>query len=315
LHRDDTRDSATKSESTIIVFEDITDSRPRIGFYGTGVMGHAMVRRLLQGGYRVSVWNRTPDKYTDLVNEGASAPGTPAAVAEQSDILIAMLMEPAHLDAILEGPQGILAGVQAGSIFIDMGTNPPRNAQRLAERFASHSVASLDAPVRGGVRGAVDGSLLIMAGGDDETYLRALPVLQAMGTKIVHVGGSGSGQIAKACHQLVVAVTIEAVAEALALAQSFGAEQARVREVLLAGQATSPVLERQGARMLARDWTPGRPIKHYVKDRANVADALAGTGLTLPLAHAVFERIAGFVESGNGELDEAALYMLLDAAP
>ena len=289
-------------------------SLPHIGFFGTGTMGHPMVRRLLDAGYPVSVWNRTAAKYEDLVRDGALAPGTPKAVAAQSDVLITMLMEPAHLDAILEGPDGILAGLRPNGIFIDMGTNPPRNAQRLERIFANHGVVALDAPVRGGVKGAIDGSLLIMAGGDRVTYERVLPIFDALGSKSVYVGSSGCGQLAKAAHQLVVAITLQASAEALALAHAFGADQERVRDVLLAGQAASPVLERQGARMIKRDWLPGRPIRHYLKDQENIRDAVAGTALDLPLATAVFERIGAFVAAGNGELDESALYTLLDAS-
>jgi 2-hydroxy-3-oxopropionate reductase len=271
-----------------------------------------MVRSLLRSGYRVAVWNRTPEKYTALLSEGATAPGTPRAVAAASDVLIAMLMEPAHLDAILPGDEGILGGLQPNSLFIDMGTNPPRNARRLAELFAAQSVEALDAPVRGGLQAAVDGSLLIMAGGNKSAFDRAYPLFAALGKTIVYAGGPGSGQVAKACHQLIVAVTIEAVAEALALAQTFGADQEAVRDVLLAGLANSPVLKTRGARMIARDWEPGHPIKLFLKDRENVADALEGTSLELPLTEAVFERIAGFVESGHGELDDAAIYLLLD---
>ena len=287
---------------------------PHIGFFGTGTMGHPMARCLMDAGYPVCVWNRTPAKYADLVRAGAAAPGTPRAVAAQSDVLIAMLMEPAHLDAILEGPDGILAGARPNAIFIDMGTNPPHNARRLERAFAERGIAALDAPVRGGVQGAIDGTLLIMAGGDRASYEHVLPIFAALGSKSVHVGTSGCGQLAKAAHQLVVAVTLQAAAEALALAHAFGADQERVREVLLAGQAASPVLKRQGARMIKRDWVPGRPIRHYLKDRANIEDALAGTALALPLAHAVFERITEFVAAGNGELDESALYALLDGS-
>jgi 2-hydroxy-3-oxopropionate reductase len=287
---------------------------PHIGFFGTGTMGHPMVRCLLEAGYPVSVWNRTPAKYADLVRDGASAPGTPRAVAAQSDVLIAMLMEPAHLDAILDGPDGMLAGARTNGIFIDMGTNPPHNAQRLERVFAERGVAALDAPVRGGVKGAIDGTLLIMAGGERAAYERVLPIFDALGSKSVYVGTSGCGQLAKAAHQLVVAVTLQAAAEALALAHSFGADQERVREVLLAGQAASPVLKRQGARMIKRDWLPGRPVRHFLKDRANMEDALAGTALALPLAQAAFERIGAFVAAGNGELDESAIYTLLDGS-
>jgi 2-hydroxy-3-oxopropionate reductase len=285
---------------------------PHVGFFGTGTMGHPMVRCLMDAGYSVSVWNRTPAKYADLVRDGAAAPGTPRAVAAQSDVIIAMLMEPPHLDAILEGPDGVLAGARTNGIFIDMGTNPPHNAQRLERVFAERGIVALDAPVRGGVKGAIDGTLLIMAGGDRVTYEHVLPIFAVLGSKSVYVGPSGCGQLAKAAHQLVVAVTLQAAAEALALAHTFGADQERVREVLLAGQAASPVLKRQGARMVKRDWVPGRPIRHFLKDRANIDDALAGTALALPLAHTVFERISAFVAAGNGELDESALYTLLD---
>jgi 2-hydroxy-3-oxopropionate reductase len=288
------------------------DKRPRIGFFGTGIMGRPMVLRLLSAGYDVAVWNRTPEKYADLLRAGATAPGSPAEVAATSDVLIGMFVSPAHLDAILHGPDGILAGLRADSLFIDMGTHPPRNAQALAKLFWAHSAASLDAPVRGGVGSAIDGSLLIMAGGSDEAFRRALPVFETLGTTIVHAGPPGCGQIAKACHQLVVAVTIEAVAEALALAQSFGADQAKVREILLAGQAASPVLERQGAQMIARDWKRGRPIKDYLKDSASIDDARLGMPLALPLADVVFRRIQDFVENGNGERNESSLYTLLD---
>jgi 2-hydroxy-3-oxopropionate reductase len=286
--------------------------KPRIGFFGTGIMGGPMARRLLRAGYAVSVWNRTPQKYAELLAEGASAPGSPAHVAAASDIVIAMLMEPAHLDAVMDRPDGMVAGLRPGSIVIDMGTHAPRNAQALAERLAASSVASLDAPVRGGAQGAVDGSLLIMAGGDKAAFDRARPVFDVLGTTIVYAGPAGSGQVAKACHQLVVMVTIQAVAEALALAESFGADQSSVRDVLLAGQASSAIVTRQGAQMIARDWKRGRPIKDYLKDEASVSDALAGTGLRLPISAAVFERIHAFADNGRGELNESALYTLLD---
>jgi len=285
---------------------------PRIGFFGTGRMGAPMVRSLLRNGYRVAVWNRTPEKYAALLSEGASAPGTPRDVAAESDVLIAMLWESAHLDAILSGPEGILAGLRPNSIFIDMGTSPPRHAQQLAELFAKHSVGSLDAPCRGNVQAAVDATLLIPVGGGKDVFERASPVLEAIGKTIVYVGEAGSGQTALACHQIIMAVTTEAVAEALALAKVFGADQERVRDVLLAGLSNSPVLRSRSARMIARDWEAGHPVKLWLKDRANVADALQGTSLRLPIAEAVYERIHEFVQRGHGELDDSALYMLLD---
>jgi 2-hydroxy-3-oxopropionate reductase len=286
--------------------------KPAIGFYGTGIMGIPMVKNLLRAGYTVNVWNRTAAKLGDVIELGAKAPGTARDVAAASDICIAIFMGPEPLDEVMDGPDGILAGLRPGSIFIDMGTHPPRNAKRLAEVFAAHSVESLDAPVRGGVWAAEDGTLLIMCGGNEAAYERALPVFRAMGSTVVHTGPAGSGQIAKACHQLVVVVTIEAVAEALALAESWGADQARIREVMLAGHSASPVLERQGQQMIGRTFTVGRPIKDYLKDSQSITDALRGTQLRLPLGEAVLQRVHDMVEAGKGDLNESSLYLMLD---
>jgi 2-hydroxy-3-oxopropionate reductase len=151
-----------------------------------------------------------------------------------------------------------------------------------------------------------------MCGGTEAAYARALPVFQAMGSTVVHAGPAGSGQIAKACHQLVVVVTIEAVAEALALAESWGADQSRIREIMMAGHSASPVLERQGQQMIDRAFTKGRPIKDYLKDSQSISDALNGTQLRLPLGEAVLQRVHDVVEAGKGDLNESSLYLLLD---
>jgi 2-hydroxy-3-oxopropionate reductase len=284
----------------------------RIGFFGTGTMGKPMVRSLLRGGFPVAVWNRTPARYAELLAEGASAPGTPRAVAAASDVLIVMLEEAAHVDALLDGPEGVLAGVAPGSIFINMGTNRPRHAQVLAERFKARSVAALDAPVRGGIEAAIAGKLLIMVGGPREAFTRARPVFEAMGSSIVHAGEApGSGQVAKACYQIVVASTLEAVAEALALAHAFGSTREGVLDVLRKGATASVLVEQQATRIIEGDREGGRRIDDFMKDRANVADALDGTGLTLPLSDAVFDLIKDIVESGNGDRREAELYTLL----
>lgn len=287
----------------------------RIGFIGTGNIGAPIVRSLLRGGFTVSVWNRTPARYADLLTAGATACATPRELAAASDVVIAMLVEAVHLDALLEGPDGILAGVRAGSVFIDMATSAPRHAQRLETIFAAKAVAALDTPVQGGVKAAEDGTLTVMAGGDRAAYERVLPVLRAIGKTMVYAGPAGCGQLTKLAHQLVLAVTLEAIAESLALAKTFGADQSAVREVMLAGLAAGPVLKNNAPRMIARDWKPGRPLWLYAKDRANLADALSGTGLELPIAHQVFERMQQLIDDGRGELDETVLYTLLDPDP
>ena len=290
----------------------VTARPERIGFFGTGIMGAPMARNLLRSGFQLAVWNRTPAKYAELVNEGATAPGTPRAVAAISDVVISMLVEPEHLDAILHGPEGILAGVKPGSTFIDMSTGPPRVARRLTDLFAQRSVAALDAPVRGGVGSAVDGSLMVMAGGEKATFERALPVLEAIGKTVIYAGPTGSGRIAKTAHQLVAAATIQAVAEALALAKEFGADQTGVREVLLKGASATPMLKAESEKMIARDWKAGLPLWVFLKDAVNMDDTLSGTGLKLPVGQATFDRIRQLVQNGQGDLDASALYTLLD---
>jgi 2-hydroxy-3-oxopropionate reductase len=293
----------------------VANALPRIGFIGTGNIGQPIIRSLMRNGFPVAVWNRTAARYADLVAEGATARATPRELAASSDVVIAMLMEPANLDAQLDGPDGILAGIQPGSLFMDMATSPPRHAQWLAEKFAAKSVPALDTPVQGGVRAATDGSLRVWVGGERPAYERVLPVLQAIGKLIVYVGAAGSGQMTKLCHQIVVAVTLQGLAESFALARMFGTDLAAMREVLLAGFSAGPLLKNVAPRMITRDWKPGRPLWMYEKDRANLADSLKGTGLELPISHDVFERMYSLIADGKSELDEMALYTLLDPDP
>lgn len=285
---------------------------PQIGFIGTGNIGQPIIRSMLRTGYPVAVWNRTPARYADLVAAGATAAATPRELAAKSDILCAMLVEAAHLDALLDGPDGILAGLKPGSIFIDMATSGPRHAQWLEGVFATKSVAALDVPVQGGVKAAVDATLTVMAGGNKEAFDRALPLLQSIGKKIVYVGGAGSGQLTKLCHQVVLAVTLEGIAEAFALAKTFGADQSAVLDVLSNGLASGPIFKNSAHRIPARDFTPGRPMWLYEKDGVNLAETLAGTSMELPIARQVFERIHKVVEGGSGDRDEMVLYTLLD---
>ncbi len=275
-------------------------------------MGKPMVRNLLRHGFPVTVWNRTPDRYADLLAEGATAAATPQRLAAESDVVIAMLMDWSNVVDLMEGPSGFAAALQPGSTFIDMGTGPPAGARELARTLEARGIAALDAPVSGGERGAIDGTLSVMVGGSEAAFHAAFPVFEALGTTIVHVGPPGSGQVAKACNQLVVAVTIEAVAEALALAKASGADLAKVRQAMLGGFAASRILDEHGARMIARNWKPGAAIKVHLKDRTHVYEAAQAARLELPAARAVFERIKTFVEGGGGELDQSALYTLLD---
>jgi 2-hydroxy-3-oxopropionate reductase len=284
----------------------------RIGFFGTGIMGTPMARSVLRNGFPLNVWNRTASKYAELVAEGARAPGSPREVAAASDVLISMLVEPAHLDAVLQGPDGVLAGIRPGSIFVDMSTRPPREARRLSEIFATHAVEVIDAPVRGGVGMAADGTLLVMVGGAKAAFERVQPVLAAIGKTVIHAGPSGSGSIAKLAHQMVAVATVEAVAEALALAKDYGADQTAIRDVLVNGATASALLKATSEKMVKRDFKPGQPLWVYYKDVVNLDDALAGTTHAYPVGQAGFERVRTLNETGRSELDQSALYTLLD---
>jgi 2-hydroxy-3-oxopropionate reductase len=285
---------------------------PVLGIIGTGLMGKPMAHNLRKAGFEVYVHNRTASKLTDLVAAGAVAPGSPRAVAEHSDVVITMLIDWETTRVAMFGENGIIAGIRPGSLFIDMGTTSPNNARELARAFAQKNVEALDAPVSGGERGAIEGTLTIMVGGSEAAFERAKPIFAAMGKAYVRIGDSGAGQIAKACNQLIVAGTVELVAEAFALARANGVDPALVRQAMLGGFAGSKILEGQGQRMLDRNFAPGGPIKTHMKDRENILDACTRTGIDLPVAKAAFERVKQVVDRGEGDLDHTALYKLFD---
>lgn len=289
----------------------------KIGFIGTGNIGQPIIRNLLRNGWPVTVWNRTPARYADLVAAGASAAATPRELAASTDIVIAMLMAPEHLDGLLDGPDGILAGVHVGSIFIDMATSPPRHAQWLAARFAEKGVPALDTPVQGGIKPAEDGTLTVAVGGDRAAYERALPVLQTVGKVVAYVGASGSGQLTKLAHQMICAVTLQGIAEAFALAKVFGADLAALYDVLTVGLSASPLLKTNGQNIVNGDVKSGRPLWVYEKDRANLAGTIADTGLETPFSRDALERMYSIMQNGGGDWGESALYTLLipEAAP
>jgi len=192
-----------------------------------------------------------------------------------------------------------------------MATSPPRHAQWLAGRFAEKGVPALDTPVQGGIKAAEDGTLTVAAGGDRAAYERALPVLQSVGKLVVYVGAAGSGQLTKLAHQMICAVTLQGIAEAFAIAKVFGADQAGVFDVLNAGLSASPLLKMNGRKMIGGDFTSGRPLWVYEKDRLNLAGTLADTGLETPFARDALERMYEIMQNGGADRDESALYTLL----
>jgi len=284
----------------------------RVGFIGLGIMGRPMARNLLAAGFDLTVHSRGPRPVDELVAAGATRASGPAEVAAASDITITMLPDTPDVEQVLLGDGGVLSAVAPGSLVVDMSSIDPGPTRILAEAFAARDVAMLDAPVSGGERGAIDAALSIMIGGDEGAVRRAMQVFETLGKNIVHIGPSGAGQVAKACNQLVVAATIEAVAEALLLAERSGVDAAKVREALLGGFAGSKILEVHGQRMLDRTFDPGFRIRLHRKDARIVEEAAAATGTPMPAFAAVAAQLQRAVDAGDGDLDHSGLFVELE---
>jgi 2-hydroxy-3-oxopropionate reductase len=284
----------------------------RIGFVGLGIMGKPMAMNLLGAGYPLTVHSRSPAPVDDVVEAGATRASGPAEVAAASDVTITMLPDTRDVEQVLTGESGVVEGAAAGSLVIDMSSIDPAPTREIPAALAARDVAMVDAPVSGGERGAIDGTLSIMVGGDPDAIVRAMPIFEVLGKTIVHVGPSGAGQVAKACNQLVVAATIEAVAEALLLAERSGVDPAKVREALLGGFAGSKILEVHGQRMLDRTFDPGFRMRLHRKDARIVEAAAAATGTPIPSFAVVAAQLQRAMDDGDGELDHSGLYVELE---
>jgi 2-hydroxy-3-oxopropionate reductase len=286
--------------------------RDRVGFIGLGIMGKPMARNLLGAGYGLVVHSRSPGPVDELVTAGAERGADPEDVASRSDVVITMLPDTPDVELVLLGERGVAGGIRTDSLLIEMSTIQPLAAERFAHAFEGRGVATLDAPVSGGERGATEGTLSVMVGGSAAAFDRGRSILEVLGSNIVHVGPAGAGQVAKACNQLVVAATIQAVAEALLLARKAGVDPARVREALLGGFAGSKILEVHGQRMLAGDFRPGfRSVLHR-KDARIVRGTAQELGAPVPLFDVAAEALERLVAAGRGDLDHAALVTLLE---
>ena len=288
-------------------------TKPTIGFIGLGIMGKPMARNLLKAGYPLVVHTRKRATVDELVAEGAKAGSSPRDVAAQSDVVITMLPDSPDVEEVVLGKDGVAEGIKPGAIYVDMSTIAPASARRVAETVGKKGAQALDAPVSGGEKGAIEATLSIMAGGPQGAFDAVEPIFKAMGKNIVLVGPSGAGQIAKAANQLVVGVTIEAVAEALALAEAAGVDPAKVRSVLLGGFAQSRILDLHGQRMLEGNFQPGFKSRLHQKDMRIVDQTARESGLDAPAAKLALDRFTALVEGGGGERDHSALRTLLKA--
>ena len=284
----------------------------RIGFIGLGIMGKPMVRNLLNAGFAVSVWNRSRPAIDELVADGAQATSSPREVAEQSDIVITMVTDGPDVEQVLLGEQGVIEGAHSGLLVIDMSTISPVTTRQIADHLRERDVHLLDAPVSGGDKGAVAGTLSIMVGGDEEDFKRALQIFEAMGNTITHCGPTGAGQTVKACNQVVVAVVIEAVSEALVLGSKAGVDPEIILRVLGGGMAQSRMMDVRGPTMAQHIFEPGFKSKLHLKDLGIVINTARAFGVALPVTGIVSQLYTTLVESGHGEEDTSAILTVLE---
>jgi len=284
----------------------------RIGFIGLGLMGKPMARNLLKAGFPLTVHNRSQAAVQELVAEGARRAGSPAEVADQADVVITCLPDAPDVEQVALGPGGVVAGGHPGLIMVDMSTIAPSAAIHIAERLAQHGIRWLDAPVSGGDIGAQRGTLSIMVGGDEAVFNECLDVFQAMGKKIVRVGGNGAGQVAKACNQIMVAGTMAAMGEALVLAAKAGVDVARVIEALQAGAARCWALEVRAPQILRRELQPGFKARMQYKDLNIILDAGKTYGVALPVTGTVRELYTAMLTAGRGDLDTSAIVTVIE---
>jgi 2-hydroxy-3-oxopropionate reductase len=283
----------------------------KIGFIGLGVMGRPMAGHLLAAGHELFV-HRVKPVSQHLVDDGAIACNSAVEVAAASDIVILMVPDTPDVEAVLFGADGVAAGIKPGSLVVDMSSISPVATKTFAERLAAQNVDYLDAPVSGGEVGARNAALTIMVGGSETAFARALPLFQKMGKNITHVGGVGDGQTAKVANQIIVGLTIEAVAEGLLFAKQAGADVAKVREALMGGFAASRILEVHGERMIKRTFDPGFRIRLHRKDLSLALDAAKALNVSLPNTSATAQLMNSALALGDGDKDHSALIRTLE---
>jgi 2-hydroxy-3-oxopropionate reductase len=283
-----------------------------IGFIGLGIMGKPMARNLMKAGYKLVVYNRSRAPMDELASEGATPADSPKAVAEQSEIVITMLPDSPQVREVMTGEHGVLAGAKAGTLVIDMSTISPVITQEVAKVAQEQGVRMLDAPVSGGDVGAQQGTLSIMVGGSTEDFEQARPLFQVLGKTIVHVGGIGAGQVVKACNQIVVALTIEAVSEALVLGSKAGVNPAVILQVLSGGLAANRVMEVRGPNFLQHNFQPGFKIALHQKDLGIALSTGREYGVPLPVTALVDQMLLTLKQRGQGEQDHSALLTLIE---
>jgi len=284
----------------------------KVGFIGLGIMGKPMARNLMEAGYELTVHNRSRGPVDELASDGAVAGESAKEVAQNSDIIVTMLPNSPQVSEVVAGEDGVLEGAREGSLIVDMSSISPPVSQELAKAAQEKGVRMLDAPVSGGDVGAIEGTLSIMVGGSEEDFERAKPLFEVMGSAITHVGPAGAGQVVKVANQIVVALTIEAVSEALVLCSRSGVDPARTLDALSGGLAGNQVMKVRRDNFLNHDFSPGFRIDLHHKDLGNALAAGREFGMPLPMTALVDQMLQALRMKGYGGEDHSALLRVIE---
>jgi 2-hydroxy-3-oxopropionate reductase len=283
-----------------------------VGYIGLGLMGKSIARNILKAGFPLIVYNRSRAAVDELVTEGAKGAGSPAEVAAQVDVVFTNLPDTPDVEKVVLGETGILAGAQAGLIWVDNSTIKPAAARSLATQLARQGVLSLDAPVSGGDIGAHNGTLTIMVGGPAEALEKVMPVFQAMGKTITHVGDTGAGQVAKAANQIMVTAQMVAMGELLIFSQKAGVDPQKVVEAIQGGAAQCWTLDVKPARLFAGNRNPGFKARMQAKDLSIILETAREYGIPLPSAAVDAQLYNAMLQNGMGELDNSAVVGIIE---
>jgi len=284
----------------------------KVGFIGLGIMGAAMARNLLKAGFELGVWNRTAAKAEALGREGAAVAESPAALAAASDVVVICVSDTPDVEEVLFGAGGAAEGLRPGSLVVDCSTISPSQTRAFAARLAEEGVSMLDAPVSGGSEGAARGTLSIMVGGEADQVARAMPILEAMGKSIIHVGPSGAGQMVKLVNQILVVNSMMAVGEAFLFAQAGGLDLEKTLQAVEGGAAGSWTLTNRGPQIIHRDWRPGFMIDLQEKDLRLILQAADEMGIPLPASALIFQLYRSLQTLGYGREGNHALIKALE---
>jgi 2-hydroxy-3-oxopropionate reductase len=283
-----------------------------IGFIGLGIMGRPMARNLLKAGYSLAVHSRSRGPVDEIAGAGAKVGTSPRDVAARSDVLITMLPNSPDVEQVVLGRDGVIEGARPGMVLLDMSTISPLVSQKIGAALAAKSVTMLDAPVSGGEKGAIDGVLSIMVGGDKAVFDKVLPIFQAMGKTITHLGPLGAGGFTKLANQIIVAVNLTALGEALTLAKKAGLDRELTLTALAGGLAGSKCLDQKKPNYLADTYNPGFKIDLHYKDLGLIMESARALGVPLPATAAVQELFSALRVKGRGGLDHSGVITLLE---